>query len=205
MLRLFEDCLHSSISEDEGWCLLQTVVLTGNLTAHGEWYTSWLLRRLRNEMMDTINERAFDLATRRTVQHADQTSSRMLLDVHKNAAHPIDRGRLLWILIFSIRKDHTENFRYLVERGANIHWIHDGETPTSLAIRSSFAFLRWLALLQSVDQGYEHFIKRELAWKGSPLYKRGWRRDTLRELFLLCTQQSIYPAGSPTGLTHDLL
>ena len=62
------------------------------------------------------------------------------------------------------------------------------ETPTSLAMYSSWAFGHWRTGLKTLRVDFNDFISQELGQ--SPLVKAGWNTETLRTLFELDFQPS---------------
>ncbi|KAF6217744.1 hypothetical protein HO133_006571 [Letharia lupina] len=55
------------------------------------------------------------------------------------------------------------------------------ESPTSLAMYSSWAFTEWLRGLVTIKVKFEEFIDEEL--KRNPLVHTGWEKETLHDLF----------------------
>lgn len=78
----------------------------------------------------------------------------------------------------------TDILRYLMDKGANIHHLYKGETPTSWALRSSLEFLPWRDRLWAIYQNLDEFVTAE-----NPttviLKQSGWHPDTLRIIFSL--------------------
>lgn len=76
----------------------------------------------------------------------------------------------------------------LVERGSNLHRLcHDTqytpyeESPTSLAMYSSYAFAGWAHALGNTEVDLEDFINQEL--EQNPEVHPGWEKETLLDLF----------------------
>jgi hypothetical protein len=99
----------------------------------------------------------------------------------------------LWYAYDSV--DFFEVLRNILTRGADPHLIgfdDDGyspqeETPTSLAMYSSWAFVTWRSALLQISTDLEIFVQKEL--KQSPLKEAGWHENSLLSLF----QSRIYP------------
>lgn len=69
----------------------------------------------------------------------------------------------------------------LHRRGFNYRYTPQEESPTSLAMYSSWAFTEWLRGLVTIQVNLEEFIDQEL--ERNPLVHTGWEKETLHDLF----------------------
>ena len=96
-----------------------------------------------------------------------------------------------------------KNVDKMLRFGANTHLVglHKGvspreETPTSLALYSSVAFICWRDALLRSSRDLETFVMEEL--KQNPLKDAGWHEDTLLSLF----HGDIQPGFTPSATLH---
>ncbi|PMD42284.1 ankyrin [Hyaloscypha variabilis F] len=86
----------------------------------------------------------------------------------------------------------------LVQQGAKLHstaleilWGPVEESPTSISMYSSAAFLAWRQLLEDEQLPLEKFITQEL--RQGPLKSQNWDKWSLTQLFTLNLKPAVYP------------
>jgi hypothetical protein len=141
-------------------------------------------------MMWNINQKAVFHAIHFSLGQQDESSLRMLLELHDNAVNFSDRTGLIHKLIGQ-EEEGIEDLKILLEYGADIHLLVNNETPTSFAVKFSSTFGRWLNMVYSTHRKFESLIEGELASRELPLYNLGWRKNTFRDLITLCRKRRI--------------
>jgi hypothetical protein len=88
--------------------------------------------------------------------------------------------------------------RSLVQQSAIIHlmaleiyWSPVEESPTSISLYSSTAFLAWRQLLEAEQLPFEDFITQEL--QGGRLKSENWNKYSLMQVFTLNLEPAVYP------------
>jgi len=88
--------------------------------------------------------------------------------------------------------------RSLVQQSANIHstalsnrWSPTEESPTSLSLYSSAAFLAWRQILEDEQLPFEDFITQEL--QEGPLKSQNWNKSSLIRVFTLDFKAAVFP------------
>ena len=112
-------------------------------------------------------------------------------------------------------EDYHNAFRYLINHGLELHVTADeqysvaveyeairGQSPTTIAMRYSFSFLKFRNLLRSCNTNFTAFVTREL--NESSLKTSGWRHDTLQALFNLEFEQMPMPNITCSSTGHRL-
>ena len=74
------------------------------------------------------------------------------------------------------------------------------QTPTSLSMLSSWAFLHWQNSLRKAGRDIEKFVEQELNVNDNPLTTAGWRKETLLALFEY--DFTIYTHSSNSYICH---
>lgn len=210
MVRLFEDCIDFHDSETLSSSVLYKLA---NLDDFNHFYlgrriepcTRWLLRKFGSEIAEALDldkevESACGRAMELAIARKDLISLRMFLDLHNKVVDihtPYDDHSMLHVIVATAfespgQAQWIDGFRLLLERGADLHKVCRGNTPTLLAMRSAHSFQQWLVLLLHSEQSVKSFIADELASKEHPLHKLGWRQDTLHDLFILASGLRLY-------------
>ncbi|KAI9795258.1 MAG: hypothetical protein M1833_007280 [Piccolia ochrophora] len=208
---LFEEHIDFDQVGSVGWTLLESTAFNDTMGGQGSSSSTWLIGRYRQQMTESIDESAIFEAMCMSLCDFDQTLLRMLVDLSEDAINYRDRHdtrsygvlgevieNLLWIRDYD---NLADKFGLLCERGANLHLICAGETPTSRALGFSFVFRKWMDLLHRAGWGFEEIVKGELTSTEYPLYKRGWRVATLKDLFDFCSR--FYWEGVSTSCHTD--
>lgn len=86
------------------------------------------------------------------------------------------------------REQLCDDLHMILTKGADPHLIGfnanispQKETPTSIAMYNSWAFVSWRSALLRISTDLEIFVRKEL--KQSPLKKAGWHENSLLSLF----------------------
>ncbi|EEA25824.1 hypothetical protein PMAA_069170 [Talaromyces marneffei ATCC 18224] len=194
LLRLFDDCIDLSEPDSQGWEIFETITYSwGDFevnVAHG--VLSFFLQKYRIETLDSYYEAP--------IRHALWTSINILLDAKSlhlllefdPQTHSVDSAfpsyyypsRPLVFDIVAAPHTTTDILRYLMEKGANIHRVDDGATPTSMALRLSHQFLPWRDRLWAIYQNLDEFITSNNPTT-SILKESGWHPETLHIIFSL--------------------
>jgi hypothetical protein len=112
-------------------------------------------------------------------------------------------------------EDYHNAFQYLINHGLELHVTADeqysvaveyeairGQSPTTIAMRYSFSFLKFRNFLRSCDTDPTAFITREL--NESSLKASGWSHDTLQTLFDLDFEPMPMPNITCSSTSHGL-
>ena len=189
ILHLFDDCIDFWDEDSDGWALVRQTADRDNFTLHQKPFIPHLLRKYRREMSENIcQNNVLDLLIFSCGSNME--SFKMCLALHEDAANFTDgREGLLHYIARTIDEQDEEEaalyVNYMLQKGANIHLVVYGETPTSSAMTSSMQFRKWIALLQRTPIRDEELIAGELASAQLPLSLRGWTKDSLRTLIML--------------------
>lgn len=79
-----------------------------------------------------------------------------------------------------------EKIKFLVEKGASLHYIEDGKTLTSIAMKSAAGFYIWCEVLQELRVDIHAFLQEEA--EQSPFGLSEWSKSTSFALFLFREQ-----------------
>lgn len=193
--RLFVDSM--DFGEDgDGWNVLMSLcsrVYSGGRTVDVAKILLWMLRLSSSEMKTNFIEKTcaqmlyFTLRPDPELVEASDLILRLgghgIIDTNIDGEdrYPILHQRLVHIV--------EEDFLSLIlARGPNLHrrcfdeyYTPYDETPTSLAMYSSWAFASWLHGLASIGVDTERFIDQEL--EQNPEVHAGWEKETLLHLF----------------------
>ena len=190
-LRLFTDSMDFSESTGDGWAALATLlkcVWPTEKDAHAKYALAhWMLRISSPKIrINFIEERYAQLLNLAFV--LQDGLPRLLLDLgDERAVDAVERIGGYTVLQTDIGLG-VNLCRELLTRGTNLHILGfdprfspQPESPTSLAMYSSWAFAYWRDGLYDMRVDLEDFVNQEM--KQSPLLKAGWKSRTLLALF----------------------
>lgn len=192
-LRLLTDSMDFSDENGDGWEVLE------NLCEHAgetlgecdakESLLLWMLRQSSFELKTYFIRGRFENILHWTLLFSDRSEASDLL-LNLGGAETINTGVYsrdgYTVLHYSV----TNALRVskllakgpdLHRRGFNYDYTPQEESPTSLAMYSSWAFTEWLRGLVTIKVKFEEFIDEEL--KRNPLMHAGWEKETLHDLF----------------------
>ena len=188
-----------SESKSDGWAaLLQLCYSANRRVADRKEVIStllWVLGSSSSEIKDNIDDWNIFYLMRYMLYEDEDTEevTDLLLRISPDTidARDAEGGyTALHRCIAGIAWGSIRDIRYLLEKGANPHVVGKSnrfspldETPTSLSMYSSSAFMVWRSILQSSVVNIEDFVIQEL--KHRPLRVAGWHKDTLLALFCL--------------------
>lgn len=193
LLRLFDDCIDLSEPDSQGWEIFAT--LTGvwedfedNVARS---VISFFVRKYGMETLDNYYEPPIrDILWMSVIMMLDVKSAQLFLEFDPqthSVDNPFPSDIMSLPLTFNIVWElhvTTDILRYLIDEGANIHHVHDGQTPTSMSLYLSFVFLAWRDRLWATYQNLDEFVMSE-----NPttviLKRSGWHPNTLRIIFSL--------------------
>ena len=207
-IRLFLDSLDFSY-EESGWIFLDDLLAVCSVTARGikadandderNALAMWPLRMLAADMKNNFVEtRAAPLlfwASRYTTSDVFDFLLK-ISDKFIDARRLKDGYSILIRELFYVHKslDIDDRLNMILTRGADPHLIGfeeerspRKETPTSVAMYSSGAFVTWRKALWPISTDLQLFVQKEL--QQSPLKTAGWHEDSLLFLF----QSHIHP------------
>lgn len=195
LLRLFDDCIDLSEPDSQGWKIFATITGGWDIedfednVAHS--VISFFLRKYRMETLDNYYEPPIRDALWMSINILLDAKSAQLLLEFGPRTHSVDSPFPSDIMSQPLTFDivwaphvTTDILRYLIDEGANIHRVHDGETPTSMSLQLSFLFLAWRDRLWAIFQNLDQFITSENPTT-TILKQSGWHLDTLRIIFSL--------------------
>lgn len=188
LLFLFDDCIEFSGPTSDGWHVLMTIGdSAASFGKERKYYEelSFLLRKYRAELIDYIDKSAIYYFLFQSLILADVEEISLVLDFHPEAVVFTQEGG--WPIIHSgiCQNTRTAIMQLLVDRGANLHQISSGETPTSLSLWFSGMFFAWRDQLSILYRDLEDFAKKETSEIHYPLSQELWSLDTLHDLFSL--------------------
>ncbi|KAL2215188.1 hypothetical protein M432DRAFT_142786 [Thermoascus aurantiacus ATCC 26904] len=185
-LTFFRDSIQFSDDDADGWLLLPLLAI-GSMRLQQLPYTTLLIHMYRMEMIENLNKTEGYNSMVYAFHNPDQTSLRLHLDLAEQAAYLSFKSVLIYEIIKEGSKEAMNCFPLLLERGADVHFNVNDETPTTTAMRFSTWFSRQLVLLIRAGKGLKLFIVCNY-----PLDKTGWRVDTLGDLFALCRKTTTH-------------
>jgi hypothetical protein len=151
LLRLFDDCIDLSEPDSQGWEIFS--IITGGWEDSESNVVRSIIsffRTYRMEIFDSYYEAPIRLFLwMSTVIWSDTKCAQLLLEfdpqTHSaDSTFPFDNiSQPLVFDIVGAPHATTDILRYLIDEGANIHHVHNGQTPTSTALCFSYNFLPW--------------------------------------------------------------
>lgn len=202
--RFLADDLDFSEKDADGWSFVKTLVME-------QWRFGDVMRPNHDSERSALMSCALQIVASEMHDHYLETSAAellfsvdsilcrevfdTLLGVFDNCIDARERPNGYSILLrkFDESGDHQdlcEDLQMILEKGADPHlvgsddeWSPREETPTSLAMYSSWLFAAWQEALWQTSMDLENFVKKEL--QQSPLKETGWDEDLLLALFLV--------------------
>lgn len=207
--RLFLDSLDFSYENSDGWIFLEMLLDARSLSAQGinahaddnerNALAIWPLRMLAPDMKNNFIETSAALLLAWASNTDTMDVFDFLLKIFDNFIDARTQSDGYSILLNTLRyhydSPNVDDFlNMMLTRGADPHLIGfeedcspQKETPTSLAMYSSRAFVPWRNALLRISTDLELFVQKEL--QQSPLKTAGWHEDSLLFLF----QSHIHP------------
>ena len=192
-LRLLTDSMDFSDEAGDGWEVLQDLCeyATEKLGERDakESLLLWMLRQSSFELKTYSIRNRFEMMLYWTLRFYElEEASDLLLNL--GYAETINTGVYsrdgCTVLHFSVA--WTYGVSTVLAKGPDLHrrvldcdLTPQEESPTSLAMYSSWAFTEWLRGLVTIKVKFEEFIDEEL--KRNPLVHTGWEKETLHDLF----------------------
>jgi hypothetical protein len=193
LLQMFDDCIDLSEPDSQGWEIF-AIIASGWVDSEdhvANSVISFFLRKYQMETFDSYYVAPLPSGLWMSIIILSDAKSAQLLLEFDSQTHsiddPIPSAYLSQPLVFDIvgvPHAATDILRYLMDKGANIHCVHDGQTPTSKALGSSYEFLPWRDRLWAIYQNLDEFVTSENSTT-SILKQSGWQPDTLRIIFSL--------------------
>ena len=210
-IRLFSDTMDFSHTVASGWKTLFFLFdyyfdACSNNWGHirGAEITSlivWILHLSASDFKESFSTQNFSvLMALSSTQRAAEINS-LLLTFNDNFVHAKSKSGGYSVLQFICAfpgwsKDMSFGLNSILNKGTNLHSVgYDtcysvkSETPTSLAMYSSFLFMKWRDALLRLSVNLEIFVRNEM--QQSPLRDAGWDEESLLALFH-CDVQSGY-------------
>lgn len=195
-LRLLNDSMDFLDKDGDGWQILWTLCRnTYSLGEERQATIALLIRMLRLSSFDLktyfVRERVTKMLnyTLRPDPGLEEASNLLL---NLGGAEIIDTA--LWssdgytILHETVALAIEGQISTVLARGPDLHplgfdydYTPQEESPTSLAMYSSWAFMDWLRGLVTIEVDFEEFLNQEL--ERNSLVHAGWEKETLRALF----------------------
>ena len=191
-LRLFLDCMDFSVTAGEGWITLidlgdQTLCIGGETVAKRT-LLSWILRVTGHDVKENFLEAEYSIILSWVLFLGKDDVIRSWLQFGGKDAINSRRGNGGYSNLH-IRTAHVDSeLESILMQMPDLHLIgcHDGyspilETPTSLALYSTFAFTNWRDSLHVARIDLCEFICAEM--QQTPLVDAGWTVKTLWAVF----------------------
>lgn len=217
-LRIFSSNMDFSDMYSDGWKTLVSLTShSSNLDVELNDIFRWVIHRSARDIKDSINEKLFVTLMNFTAMAGMEESHNSLLSISDIGidARIGSCGYTCLLLHLSLFSRVISEFAgraldITLRSGANTHLVglDEGcspqeETPTSLAMYSSFVFIQWRDALLRLSVDLETFVAEEL--QQSPLRDAGWNEDTLLSLFRGDIQPGFIPLeyDYPCGICGD--
>ncbi|MCJ1268628.1 hypothetical protein MMC22_008516 [Lobaria immixta] len=211
-IRLFSDSLDFFDHRGSGWSTL--VLLLWNLSVSLPDGVSiddikrdplilWMLRLQASDIKETFRKETCPfLKALLSLNDEEETSDLLLTLTHQLTDSKGGLGKYipLQIVICYVYavNDMIFGVNLMLMKGANLHLASDrfifsgeSETPTSLALYSSFTFVKWRDALLRSSVDLEKFVEDEV--QQSPLKDTGWNKVSLLALFRCDIQSDNIP------------
>ncbi|KAL9120774.1 MAG: hypothetical protein Q9187_002672 [Circinaria calcarea] len=192
-LRLFEDCMDFSNAAGDGWQVLSTLCNQA-VSAGGDEKSRidlflWDLRLSSSDMRNNFDETEFSRLLNFTFYEELQEAATILLSIGDNNINAVAAPNGYTVLHRRIAYAEVELYPYLAKwpdlhiLGRDVSLSPQWESPTSLAMYSSWAFADWRCSLIDLKVDIEKFVRQELEAEASPLHDAGWKVKNLLALF----------------------
>ena len=211
-IRLFSDSLDFFDYRGSGWSTL--VLLLWNLSVslpdgvsiddiNRDSLIPWMLRLPASDIKETSRKEICPFLKALLSSNVEEETSDVLLTLtHQLTDSNGGLGKYipLQIVICYVYavNDMTFGVNLMLMKGANLHLAIDrfifsgkSETPTSLALYSSFTFVKWRDALLRSSVDLEKFVEDEV--QQSPLKDTGWNKVSLLALFRCDIQSDNIP------------
>ena len=193
-LRIFLDCIDFSDTAGEGWETLitlsdQTVCINGETVAK-RILLSWILRVTGRDIKENFSEAGYSLVLSWVLRLEEDDMIRSLLQFGgKDAINSrTECGGYTNLHCLTAYAESEDNLAFILRQVPDLHLTgYDDEyspileTPTSLALYSSWAFADWRYNLHVAGIDIHEFICAEM--QQTPLVDAGWTVETLLALF----------------------
>ncbi|MCJ1307305.1 hypothetical protein MMC25_000951 [Agyrium rufum] len=204
--RLFVEDVDFSDNDSDAWHFLENLIRAAEaeLKYNTDSLALWAFSKFASDLRAVSHLPRFKDLFHSSVCLDRRELSLLMLNFDKNLSRttPSWDGQLsvLHFLQYRIHNYHEEAISFL-QSGADPHLICPsfyvtsyGETPTSLALYSQFAFQRWRNVLNELCVDLHCFVIKELQQRDSPLKLAGWTVETLLALFRnYNTENSVRP------------
>ncbi|MCJ1266539.1 hypothetical protein MMC22_006424 [Lobaria immixta] len=215
-IRLFADTMDFSYHGGTGWSTLKFLFYQFSDVFSDFWgciddaeiksLIVWVLHLSASDFKENFSPRAFSLLVAlSSTQRAVEVSSLLLNfnDSFIDIQSEFEGYSALQVLICKTawHNDISFGLNLMLNKGADLHFVGyerllsvKRETPTSLAMYSSFGFLKWRDALLRLSINLESFVEDEV--QHSPLRDAGWDNDSLLALFHCKIQPGHIPSWS---------
>lgn len=194
LLQLFDDCLDLSEPDSQGWEIFHSIA-DDEVDSEKHAVTciiSFFFQKYRVSIMDgCYYQPPIRHLMWLSIFSSNAEGVQLLLDLDPqkrplNNLLSLESSQLqeppLVFDVVEAPEISTDILRILMDKGADIHAIYHGETPTSLSLYFSYAFLRWFDRLQDIYPNLDDFIASE-TMTTCILERSGWHAGALRTLF----------------------
>ena len=217
--RLFIDNLNFFYEDSDGWIFLNELInrrasIVRGINAHADdnernALALWPLQFLAPDIKNNFVEEHVNFLLKMTVGFHSMDIFNLLFKIFDNSIDVKTQADEYSILLKEIwyvyepRRDR-DILPMILTRGADPHLIGfddyrfspQKETPTSLAMYSSWAFVNWRYALLQNSTDLEIFVQKEL--QQSPLKDAGWHENSLLSLFQSHIHPQVDPASYPS-------
>ena len=208
-LRLFGDCMDFSNAANDGWQVISTLCDQA-ASAGGDEKSRidlflWSLTLSSSDMRDNFDETEFSVLLNYAFYEDLQQATDILLSMSNNMIDAVAAPNGYTVLHRRIAYAEVELQPYLAKQpdlhklGRDVSLSPRWETPTSLAMYSSWAFEDWRCSLIDAKVDLEKFVELELEMREGPLHNAGWKAKTVLALFNAKVQPIFLPRDQEHG------
>ena len=215
-IRLFQDSIDFLDHHGSGWRTILTLLWNISVSlndgvsiddAKGNSLIAWMLHLPASDVLENSRKEAWPIIKAFLSVHDGEEVGELLLTLSNkftDSTCGLGKYSALQNFVYFAGATHDMDFglSLMLKKGVNLHLVSDhfmssdkSETRTSIALYSSFLFVRWRDSLSRLSVDLESFVEDEV--QQSPLKDAGWNKHSLLALFRCDIRSAYIPPRFP--------